>query len=457
MHERFVLLGLARARADWFRSVAQWASGAMLPVDFLRCLSAEEVRARLRSGRAFSALLVDADVPGLDRDLIREATQAGLAVLVVDGRGARPWPDLGAAAVLATAFSRDELLEVLQATTTPVGSGTLRDEPGATSVPARRAPLLAVCGPGGTGSSTVAIALAQGLATEVAVLPHPRVLDGSSATGSLEPAAAPASPPEVLLADLCRTADQAMLHDSATLVPSIQELVEAHRTAAPSPADVREQSFEVPARGYRLLLGLRQPRQWIALRPRALDVTLDGLQRAVDVVVADTEADIEGEQETGSLDVEERNLLARATLARADLVVVVGHASMKGVHSLVRCLGDLLAFGVPSDRLLPVINRGPRGPRARAEVTAAVAGLVGERIGAAAASLPSPVFLPTRAVDDALRDGVALPASLVRPVARAVVGLLEQHGSLAAELELTPMRIVPGSLGGFSEQQGEAS
>jgi hypothetical protein len=455
MHERFVLLGLARARADWFRSVAQWTSGAMLPADFLRCLSAEEVRVRLRSGRAFSALLVDADVPGLDRDLIQEAAQAGLAVLVVDGRATRPWRDLGAAAVLATAFSRDELLEVLQATATPVGSGTLREEPGATSAPAPQAPLLAVCGPGGTGASTVAIALAQGLATEVAPLPAVEVTLPGLSSGSV--VGATASPPEVLLADLCRTADQAMLHDSATIVPSIQELVEAHRTAAPSAAELRAQTFEVPARGYRLLLGLRQARQWTALRPRALDVTLDGLQRAVDVVVADTEADVEGEQETGSLDVEERNLLARATLARADLVLVVGTASMKGVHSLVRSVGDLLAFGVPADRQLPVVNRGPRGPRARAEVTAAIAGLVGDRIGAAAASLPSPVYLPTRAVDEALRDGVALPAALVRPITRAAVGLLERSGGRAASVEVAPMRIVPGSLGTFSEEEGEAS
>lgn len=478
MRDRFVLLGLARARADWFRSVAQWTSGAMLPADFLRCLSAEEVRARLRSGRAFSALLVDADVPGLDRDLIREASRAGLAVLVVDGRATRDWRSLGASAVLATAFSRDELLEVLQATASPVGSASLRDEGPAASVLEPTAPLLAVCGPGGTGTSTVAIALAQGLAAAEAVLPARSVVPGVTsplgveATDPARPADPPdpsdpsgpsdptqrsrGSRPQVLLADLCRTADQAMLHDTGAVVPSIQELVEAHRTAAPSPAEVRAQTFEVPARGYRLLLGLRQPRQWIALRPRALDVTLDGLRRAVDVVVADTEADLEGEQETGSVDVEERNLLARATMARADLVLAVGDASMKGVHSLVRTVGDLLTFGLPAERVLPVVNRGPRGPRARAEVTTAVADLVADRIGGAAATLPSPVFLPTRAVDDALRDGVALPTALARPITRAAVGLLERLGE-RVPVDVAPMRIVPGSLGGFSEEEGAAS
>jgi Mrp family chromosome partitioning ATPase len=457
MRERFVVLGLARARADWFRTVTQWTSGAMLPADFVRCLSAEEVRARLRSGRAFSALLVDADVPGLDRDLIREATQAGLAVLVVDGRGARAWRDLGAAAVLATAFSRDELLEVLQATAEPVGSATLRAAAAASAAPGPQGPLLAVCGPGGTGASTVAIALAQGLAAGEATLPQRHETAGASldlaGAAPLAERASVRARPEVLLADLCRTADQAMLHGTGVVVPSIQELVEAHRTAAPSPAEVREQTFSVEQRGYRLLLGLRQSRHWIGLRARALEMTLDALQRTADVVVADTESDVEGEQETGSLDVEERNLLSRATLARADLVLVVGTSSMKGVHSLVRTVGDLLDFGVPAERLLPVVNRGPRGPRARAEVTTAVAGLVADRIGAAAAELPGPIYLPSRAVDEALRDGAPLPTALTRPIARAAVGMLERLDDRAGVAEVAPMPITPGSLGAFTEEE----
>ncbi|MFP4312485.1 MAG: hypothetical protein ACLFS9_10975 [Nitriliruptoraceae bacterium] len=439
MADRFVLLGLARARADWFGAVARWTSGAMLPVDFVRCLSAEEVRARLRSGRAFSALLVDADVPGLDRDLIREAAHAGLAVLVVDGQGTRSWRDLGAAAVLATAFSRDELLEVLQATADPVGSASLQPTAALPRTDEPQAPLVAVCGAGGTGASTVAIALAQGFA---------------ATDGPAEVLGAGGSTPlQVLLADLCRRADQAMLHDTEAVVPSIQELVEAHRTAAPGADEVRAQTFHIEARGYRLLLGLRQPRQWVVLRPRALELTLDALQRTADVVVADTEADVEGEADTGSVDVEERNLLARATLARADLVLAVGTSTMQGVHSLVRTLADLLGFGIPAERVLPVVNRAPRRPRARAEITTAIADLVADRIGVSAGSLPSPIYLPVRAVDDALRDGVALPAGFVRPVTRAAIGMLAALGDRERRTEPAPVSVAPGSLAGFTDEE----
>lgn len=467
MGERYVLLGLAHARAGWFRMVGQWATAAMLPADFLRCVSVEELRARLRSGRAFSAVLIDAHLPGLDRDLIAEAVEVGVSVLVVDGQSLRDWRALGAAGVLAEAFSRDELVEVLHATSTPVGSTDLDPMQRAGQEPGARGQLVAVCGPGGTGASTVAIALAQGLAAG----------EGTGRTRQRlgrSPAAA-----AVLLADLCRVADQGMLHDSRVLVPSIQEVVEAHRTATPSRDQLLDQTFDVPERGYRLLLGLRRPRHWVALRPRAVEASLDSLQGVADVVVADIEADVEGEAESGSMDVEDRNLLARATLPRADVVVIVAEPSMKGVYALVRTVGDLLDFGVPVERLLPLINRAPRSPRARAELTAAVAKLAGSNVGVSAragagfdpasstrmgsgagvpdgvdaAALANPLHVPERAVDDALRDGVALPVGMARSLARAVAAIAARAGERAGSPTPEPVQIAPGSLHGFTVQE----
>ena len=445
MRERFVLLGLAPARSEWFRTVGRWASASMLPVEFLRCVSVEELRVRLRSGRAFSAAVIDGQLPGLDRDLIEEARAAGVTVLVVDGSGRRDWRSLGASAVLADAFSRDELVEVLQATARPVGTAVhdgVRAETVTTDPQGR---FLAVCGPGGTGASSVAIALAQGMAGEDG---RPR---GRGGRGS------PAAGPSVLLADLCRVADQALLHDARDLVPSVQELVEAHRAAVPAADLVLDQTFEVPERGYRLLLGLRRARHWVTLRPRAVEAALDSLQAVAEVVVADVEPDVEGEAETGSRDVEDRNLLARAVLARAELVLVVGEPSMKGVHALVRTIEDLAGFGVPVERILPVVNRAPRSPRRRAELTTAVATLVEGSLGSiTAARLTNPLQLPERAVDQALRDGVALPAGLGRSLARAVTAVVERLPDRASEpgAAAVPLPIAPGSLGAFTEEEG---
>ncbi|MST32488.1 hypothetical protein GHK86_07105, partial [Acidimicrobiaceae bacterium USS-CC1] len=71
--ERWVLLGLAPARAAWFGEVTRWSTSGALPAEFVKCLSAEEARARLGSGRPWSALVVDAAAPGFDRDLVDAA------------------------------------------------------------------------------------------------------------------------------------------------------------------------------------------------------------------------------------------------------------------------------------------------------------------------------------------------------------------------------------------------
>lgn len=251
----------------------------------------------------------------------------------------------------------------------------------------------------------------------------------------------------MLLADLCRNADQAMLHDSRSLVPGLQELAEAHRGGTPEPHEILSQTFEVPARGYRLLLGLRRPRQWVTLRSRAVEATLDSLERAFAYVVADVEADLEGEQETGSLDVEERHLLARAAVARAGVVLAVGTPTPKGTFALVRTISALLGVGVPADRVLPVIAGSPRSPARRAEVTTAVADLAAATSGVATAMLPSAIHLPERPVDQALRDGVALPAPLPEQLARAAAAVLARASAAPEPAPVLPTRIVPGSLG----------
>ncbi len=449
MRERYVLLGLAPARAEWFRIVGQWAAAAVLPAEFIRCVSVEELRARLRSQRAFSAVLVDAGLPGLDRDLIATATELGCAVLVVEAASSgRDWLALGAAGMLHPPFGRDELLEVLAATSRPIRDASLPvSDPDPSASPPTRGSLVTVTGPGGTGASIAAIALAQGLAAGEGRVPRSRRERRGRATSTAQQGSGAGRPLSVLLADLCRNADQAMLHDSHVLVPGLQELVEAHRGGSPTRATVLDQTFEVADRGYRLLLGLRRSHHWVALRARALGAALDSLQYCVDVVVADVEADLEGEAETGSIDVEERHLLARAAVARSAAVVVVGEGSTKGTHALVRTICDVVGAGVPASRVLPVFTRASRRARVRAEQTAALAALAGGASRVSVSALPSAIHLPSRPVDAALRDGVALPAPLPARLARAVTAVIERAGQPAAAAPAEPERVVPGSLG----------
>lgn len=425
--ERYVVLGLAQVRSPWFRELARWATAAMVPVEFVKAMSVEEVRVRLRSGRGYSALVVDDSLPGVDRDLVELAREAGCSVVVVDsGRALRQWGELGASALLPPTFGRDELLQVLSQTATPIAPAV-----GSTAALVDDAPkagfrghLVAVTGAPGVGRSTVAAAVAQGLARD------PRHLD------------------MVCLADLALHADQAMLHGSPDVVPGVVELVEAHRSGIPTIDEVRRLTWHVTSRGYHLLLGLRRHRDWTVVRPRAFSAGLDGLRRGFGVVIADVDADVEGEQTTGSVDVEERNAMARATLAAADLVVVIGLPGMKGLHAHLRTVRDVLAHGVPGDRVLPVVNRSPKGPRARAELTAAFGALLDDGSG-----VPSPVHLSERRhVDDVLRDGGRFPDGWFAPVVTGVQALLDRMESASSVAEagevLEPVR--PGSLGSWA-------
>jgi hypothetical protein len=428
-HDRFVALGLARARAPWFTDVARWATSAALPLEFVKCLSGEEARARLHAGRAFSALLADGTLADLDRDLLDLAARQGCAVIVVDDpRVTRDWLALGASTVLPDDFDRDQLLAALHTYSRTISDAT-RPPVAAPNQPGTwRGSLVAVTGAGGSGTSTVSMALAQGLS------------DDTRHRGA------------VLLADLALDADQGLLHDVGEVVPGLPELVDAHRNGTPSLDALTRSTFVVPDRHYRLLLGLRRHRDWATLRPRALDATIANLQRTHRVVVADIDPDVEGERECGSIEVEERNLIARTVVARADLVVVVARPGFSGIHRLVRILSEMLEHGVPPERLLPLVNRAPRSPRAHAETTAALAALL-RRARPDTAMLPNAIYLPDRRrLDQLQHDGTRLPAEVSRPLATAVAASLERVG--LRELQAAePEPITPGSLGVWTDQE----
>lgn len=435
--ERYVVLGLARVRADWFREVSRWSTSAAIAVDFVKAVSVEEVRARLNSGRTFSALLVDGALSGVDRDLFDLAHEVGAAVIVVShAQRERDWSSVGADGVLPPEFGPDEIQRSLADHAKPVGRS---DDVGMTRersnvVTGFSGSLVSVTGSNGAGASTAAIAIAQGLADEAHLRGH------------------------VVLADLRLDADQAMLHDARDVVPGLLELVDAHRAGHPSPAEIRRLTFAVLERRYHLLLGLRRHRDWTALRPRAFEASISGLLQSYRMVIADVGADVEGEAECGSIDVEERNLIARTTHVRADAVVVVGRPGMQGLHAHLRVMRAVLGHGVEPARLVPVINHAPRQARARAELTRSFAELL--TASHPGVAIASPVFVPARrALDDSLRDGVRLADTVVRPVISAVQAALERvhtadvHAAPSVAGEPEPVPVQPGSLGAWYEEE----
>ncbi len=435
--QRFVVLGLAPVGRQWFRDVGKWANEAAIPVDFIKCVSSTEVTARIQSGRPVSALLLDGSSAGLDRDLIDLAATSGCATVIVDhGLVERDWHGLGASAVLPERFDRVDLVALLERAAQPVGAAPatavpdLSDSTGPLPAPDMQpvaaGRVVCVTGAGGIGSSTVAMGLAYGLAQRI---------DAGS----------------VLLADMALRSSQALLHDAGDVVPGLTELVDSHRLGDPDDREIARTIHSLPERGYHLLFGLRNERDWVAVGARALDSTWRSIARLYETIVVDATGDFDGVEQTGSHDVEDRNRLARSAAHRSDLVVAVGGPTTWGVNHLVRTMLGLVEIGVAPDRILPCINRGPRQPRARAEITAAVAELVGARVSDAT-RVASPVFIPERkAVDHALREGVALPEAVFAPIVEAVSSILQRNEPTALAPSAEPAAVAPGSLGTWSD------
>jgi hypothetical protein len=258
----------------------------------------------------------------------------------------------------------------------------------------------------------------------------------------------------VLLADLALHADLAMLHDTGDVVPGLQELVEAHRSGRVAPDGIRRLVFDVPDRRYHLLLGLRRHRDWVVLRPRAVAEALDGVLGRYRTVVADVDADLEGEAECGSVDVEERNVLARTAAARADLVVVVGQPGPKGLLTMSRVVDDLRRVGVEPARVVPVVNRAPRSGRGRAEIVRATVDLMA---GLEPRGVAAPLFVADRrGLDDIIIGAGRLPAGLTTDIAvgvRALLDRLPPHRRTSGS-EPEPQRVAPGRLGAWTEDAG---
>ncbi len=431
--ERWVVLGLAHPRVEWFSRLSRWSTAAAVPVDFIKCVSSEEVLARLNGGRHYSALLVGGDVSALDRDLIDSVRIAGAAVIVVGPTVERSWVELGVAAVLPEEFERSDLLGVLTDHAPPVAqvSAVASDSP-IEYESTWRGRLIAVTGPGGAGSSVVAMATAQSFGSE-------------SSNSSM-----------VLLADLALNAEQGMLHDAREVIPGIQEFVDAHRAGKVPVEQMRSLVFEAVGRGYHLLLGLRRHRDWTAIRPRSFESSLDGMLRSYRLVVADIEHDFEGEKDTGSRDVQDRNHMARTVAAAADLVVVVGVATTKGIHSLTRTIRELAAVEVEPERIVAVLNRTTRNPRRQADAADALASLLARdrRVG----DIGYPIFVSERAdIEFALRDGVRLPNSAGKSLHAQLVDRLASRSGRsgsANQIHATaePVPIRPGSLGHWSDE-----
>ena len=169
--------------------------------------------------------------------------------------------------------------------------------------------------------------------------------------------------------------------------------------------------------GYDLLLGLLGHEEAAAGRDGPYEAVLEALLGAYRFVVADVKADPQRVLGTGPAGATNSGGLARATLRRSDLIVVVGTGDTEGVRLLVHTIESLAGLA-GAERILPVVNSLPRSFKRRSTAAAEIGRLL-------ASSAPfeagDPVLIAEpSSIRGAGRDRLAQLSSVVRPLAAEV-------------------------------------
>jgi hypothetical protein len=399
-------VGLTSARSGWAAEVSRWCTGGVVAADFATCLTADELRATLAL-RPVDVVILDAALAPGAPSLLHEVRARGASVVGVD---AGDHHDPAAAehfdAMLAVGFTPRALTDLLQrlegdhAALHAAGAraGAIHQPLG--EARRLRARTIGVSGIAGAGASVVAMALAQGLA-------------GGEET--------------VALLDGARRAQLAMYHDVGDVVPGLAELVDAQLGGIADPAEVRSLLFDLPERGYQLLLGQRRPDEAVRHGTAALTAALDALARSYDLVVVDHDPDVDLGPPGARGALRERHAVALHTVATAEIEVLVARPGTKGLHDAARRLDELIEAGMPPERLVVCCNRSPRAATARSGFDRSVRALTRGRFGDGT-TLEVLHLGASRGIERALSDGRALPARPAAALAGAVRRRLDSLG-----------------------------
>lgn len=332
--------------AAWEAPLVRELQRPALAVDVLRrCVDHSELLA-FAAREHPSAVLVAAEVPWLDRDVVGVLHDAGVTVIAVESRpGHRPLDRIGIAHRIATPPDVDEVVAML-AGLEPTGDARVAAAETAGSGPADVGRLVAVwSGPGAPGRTSVAVHLAAQVA---AIGPSVLLVDGDSWAPSI--AQVLGLDPEPALTNAARDA--------------------ANGWAAPLSASLGD-----GPNGVRVLAGLSRADLWPEIREQSWRAVLDAARAEAALVVVDVASPIEEDEELSFDRVPfRRNLMTRVALEEADQVLMVVRADPVGLRHGIFAFRSLReALPRAADRTAVVLNHMPTGARRAQECSSAVA------------------------------------------------------------------------------------
>lgn len=221
----------------------------------------------------------------------------------------------------------------------------------------------------------------------VVVITGPPAAAGTLAARAAAASAAARPGSTVLLADLTRRAVLDAVVACRSGPETLTSVLEASRLGAPA-AEALEVAAPPGPAGHRVLRGLAHPLDWTAVRAEAVDRALGALRARSELVIALVDPDLEGEAETGSVDLEDRHALTRWALAHASGVAVAAEPGPVGLDLARRLAAEL---GAAANEAVPVVVLGPDGTgrgHGCEGSPATIGALVGHALGRPPAAAP---------------------------------------------------------------------
>ncbi len=328
------VVALARGSQQWVRDLNRWANGSVVEMSLSVTLSVEELAQALAGSLEPTLVVLDAENTDAV-SAVREMSGAHTRILGVATLPLGREPE-GLDALVRFPFSPEAIAQQLTLLPLPPVGDT--DGTSATFAPNQSRPTAAakagglvtgVLGARGAGSSTIAMATSQVLAT------------GAS----------------VVLADLGAESSLSMYHDLDPAPPSLNDLARAAGRTALSAKQVHACCVPALSRGYELLAGIQRHDGATLIAPAAVAEVVRGLAQNFDHVVIDLDSAWIGGDGGASP--------AETALGLCDRIALVADSSLHGVHGSLRILERLLDSGLAPERIAMCMNRAPRAPLGR--------------------------------------------------------------------------------------------